>query len=96
MITASTSKTINRTAVVLGYLTNGGPDGDNPVSGPALKFRQQYEGPIKVAATQLYQELCPGGSAISTPTAAAYCRPAPMNMQRSGDAVMKDMSHAHH
>lgn len=59
-----------------GYLTDGGPDDNNPLPGPALKYRQQYTGPIKVPASTLYQQLCPGGAAISTATAAAYCKPA--------------------
>jgi hypothetical protein len=71
-----------------GYLTDGGPSDNNPYPGRALKFRQQYTGPIKVAASTLYRELCPGGSAISTATAAAYCRPAPMKMTMSGGAVI--------
>jgi hypothetical protein len=79
-----------------GYLSDGGPSDNNPLPGRALKFRQQYTGPIKVAASTLYRELCPGGSAISTATAAAYCRPAPMNMQMSGGAEMNNFSHDHH
>jgi Domain of unknown function (DUF1996)/Ricin-type beta-trefoil lectin domain-like len=86
-----------------GYLSNGGPElnGAEPFPGRALKYRQQYTGPIKVAASTLYRELCPGGSAISSATAAAYCKPAPMNMQMSGGAVMdgadsSTMSHDHH
>jgi hypothetical protein len=79
-----------------GYLSDGGPDDNNPYPGRALKYRQQYTGPIKVAASTLYRELCPGGSAISTATAAAYCRPAPMNMQMSGGTEMNNFSHDHH
>ncbi len=81
-----------------GYLTNGGPEtnGAAPFPGPALKYRQQYTGPSKVAAATLYRELCPGGSAISTATAAAYCRPAPMNMQMSGETMTNATSHSHH
>jgi hypothetical protein len=79
-----------------GYLSNGGPDNQNPLPGPALKFRQQYTGPIKVAASTLYRELCPGGSAISTATAAAYCRPPRPNLQTSGGAQMNSVSHDHH
>jgi hypothetical protein len=67
-----------------------------PYPGPALKYRQQYTGPIKVAASTLYRELCPGGSAISTATAAAYCRPAPMNITMSGGVEMNNLSHDHH
>jgi Domain of unknown function (DUF1996)/Ricin-type beta-trefoil lectin domain-like len=58
-----------------GYLTNGGPTENTPLPGPALKYRQQYTGPIKVAATTLYKELCPGGRTITRATEAAYCRP---------------------
>jgi Domain of unknown function (DUF1996) len=74
-----------------GYLTNGGPTENTPLPGPALKYRQQYTGPIKVAATTLYQELCPGGRAITSATEAAYCKPATMTTMSHGE-----MSHANH
>jgi hypothetical protein len=82
-----------------GYLSDGGPKGTNletPYPGRALKFRPQYTGDMKVAATTLYRELCPGGPAISTATAAAYCRPAPMNITMSGGTEMNNFSHDHH
>ncbi len=81
-----------------GYLSNGGPEtnGAAPYPGRALKYRQQYTGTMKVAASTLYRELCPGGSAISTATAAAYCRPAPMNITMSGGTEMNNFSHDHH
>ncbi len=59
----------------MGYLTDGGPDSDNPLPGPALRFRPQYTGPIKVAASTLFAELCTHGPAPATPTGAAYCNP---------------------
>ncbi len=59
-----------------GYLTDGGPNGSNPVDGPALKYREQYTGPSKVPAIQLHEELCPGGGTVANATAAAYCHPA--------------------
>ena len=59
----------------MGYLSDGGPDNDNPYPGPALKFRQQFEGPIKVPAATLYQELCGAGATPKSATGAAYCKP---------------------
>lgn len=58
-----------------GYLTDGGPDGNNPYDGPALKYRDQYTGPSKVPASELYSELCPGSGNLASTTAAAYCKP---------------------
>ncbi len=58
-----------------GYLTNGGPDGNNPQPGPALKYRDQYTGPSRISAIDLYRELCPGGGNLANATAAAYCKP---------------------
>ncbi|MEM8924315.1 MAG: DUF1996 domain-containing protein [Actinomycetota bacterium] len=60
-----------------GYLTDGGPDGENPVPGPALRMRPQYLGPDKVPAEQLFQELCAPMTdrAYSVPTDAAWCIP---------------------
>lgn len=60
----------------MGYLTDGGPNGSAPASGPALKFRPQYEGPHKVSAAELFAELCPSsGRSYQRPEDAAYCRP---------------------
>ncbi len=58
-----------------GYLSNGGPDNANPLPGPALKYREQFTGPFKVPASQVYGELCPGGGNLANATAAAYCKP---------------------
>ena len=59
-----------------GYLTDGGPNANAPVPGPALKIRPQYEGPHKVAAETLLSELCPDASRVySRPEDAAYCAP---------------------
>ncbi|MFV0258111.1 MAG: hypothetical protein ACK5PP_06645, partial [Acidimicrobiales bacterium] len=58
-----------------GYLSDGGPDGANPVAGPALKYREQYTGPEKVPADQVYADLCPGGAAPTSAAVAAYCNP---------------------
>jgi hypothetical protein len=59
-----------------GYLSDGGPNGDAPYDGPALKFRPQYTGPITVPAATLFQELCPAPKrAYSKPEDAAYCAP---------------------
>lgn len=58
-----------------GYLSNAGPDDNNPWPGPALKLRPQYTGPSKVAAAELYTQLCKAGSALTSPEQAAYCTP---------------------
>ena len=59
-----------------GYLTDGGPDGDNPYDGPALKMRPQYTGPLSVPAATLYEELCPNPTREYTRSEdAAYCHP---------------------
>jgi Domain of unknown function (DUF1996)/Ricin-type beta-trefoil lectin domain-like len=63
-----------------GYLTDGGPDGLKPYPGPALKYRQQYTGPIKVPASTLFRELCDASQTLSTPQRAALCRPAEMRL----------------
>ncbi len=59
----------------MGYLTNNGPDGKNPLPGPALKFRPQYDGPIKVDSATLFAELCRSGRSITTASDRAYCAP---------------------
>jgi Domain of unknown function (DUF1996)/Ricin-type beta-trefoil lectin domain-like len=69
---------------------NGNTITTPPFAGPALKYRQQYTGPIKVAASTLYNELCPGGAPISTATAAAYCKPPPPASTSS------NVDHSHH
>jgi Domain of unknown function (DUF1996) len=58
-----------------GYLTDGGPDNDKPLPGPALKYRQQFVGPLKVPAATLYRELCDATKPLSAPEQAAYCKP---------------------
>ena len=61
----------------LGFLSDNGPDPENPLPGRALKLRPQYDQPQngapKVSATALYQQLCPDGRSISSPEDAAYC-----------------------
>ncbi len=60
----------------MGYLTDGGPDGNTPVDGPALKYRPQYDGPYSVPAEVLYRELCPQATRpFGNATDAAYCTP---------------------
>ncbi len=61
-----------------GYLSNHGPDVNNPYPGPALKLRPQYDGPDRVAAETLHRELCPQGGELASATAAAYCTPKHM------------------
>jgi hypothetical protein len=63
-----------------GYLSDGGPSNANPYPGPALKLRQKYRGNFKVAATTLYEELCPGGLAGANTLQTAYCNPSEMRM----------------
>ena len=58
-----------------GYLTNGGPDGNNPLPGPALKYRKQYTGPNKVSAQTVFKDLCTTGRTYVSPASAAYCNP---------------------
>ena len=53
---------ISRGDSVLGYLTDGGPNGSAPYDGPALRMRPQYEGPHKVSATTSFSAIgraCP-------------------------------------
>ncbi|MEM7341095.1 MAG: DUF1996 domain-containing protein [Actinomycetota bacterium] len=58
-----------------GYLSDGGPDPQNPFDGPALAVRPQYEGPHKVPFTLVYGELCqPHTDRVATqPQEAAHC-----------------------
>jgi hypothetical protein len=59
-----------------GYLTDGGPNSAAPYDGPALKMRPQYTGPHKVAASQIFAELCPQPARqFQRPEDAAYCAP---------------------
>ena len=59
-----------------GYLADAGDDPDNVPEGRALKLREQYEGPVKVPAAQLFEELCSAERTLKSPAGAAYCRPA--------------------
>ncbi len=58
-----------------GYLTDGGPDGENPLAGPALRYRPQYTGPEKIPAATIYEQLCAPHTerAYQQPTDAAHC-----------------------
>ena len=56
-----------------GYLTDGGPDGRDPLPGPALKFRPQYDGPSSVPIAVLFNELCTVDRTITESAEAAYC-----------------------
>jgi len=64
-----------RSGCGFGYLTNGGPDGDNPRPGPALKIRPQYTGPYKVPAETIFNELCNTSRSYTKPEDAAVCNP---------------------
>lgn len=64
-----------RSGCGFGYLTNGGPDGDNPIPGPALKLRPQYTGPEKVPAETIFRELCKTTREYTKPEDAAVCNP---------------------
>lgn len=60
-----------------GYLTDGGPNGADPLEGPALSLRPQYEGPFTVPAETLFNELCPNTDRkFNDPEDAAFCNPA--------------------
>lgn len=72
-----------------GYLTDGGPDGDNPYDGPALKMRPQYTGPLSVPASTIYEELCPGSMRPYTQSEdAAYCVPGTGHGSHRGHGEM--------
>ncbi len=59
-----------------GYLTDGGPNGNAPADGPALKLRPDYTGPHKIPAATLFGELCPNpGREFRRAEDAAYCTP---------------------
>jgi hypothetical protein len=60
-----------------GYLTDGGPDGDHPLDGPALRYRPQYTGPDKIPAATVFEQLCTPQSdrVYNRPEDAAYCEP---------------------
>ncbi len=75
-----------------GYLTDGGPDGNNPYDGPALKMRPDYTGPLSVSAETLYNELCPDPMrAYTRPTDAAYCQPGSGHGGHSGHSGHDEM-----
>ena len=68
-----------------GYLTDGGTDSSDPLPGPALQYRPQFDtvgdsSSYKVSAQQLFNELCvPLGTASHTYITdrhAAYCDPS--------------------
>jgi Domain of unknown function (DUF1996)/Ricin-type beta-trefoil lectin domain-like len=69
-----------------GYLTDGGPDGLKPYPGPAMKYRQQYTGPIKVPARTLFRELCDANEVVNTPERAALCKPAALRLAAAAEA----------
>jgi len=59
-----------------GYLSDGGPNGNAPADGPALKMRPNYTGPTKIPAATIFAELCPNpGRDFRRTEDAAYCRP---------------------
>lgn len=59
-----------------GYLSDGGPNGNAPSDGPALKMRPDYTGPTKIPAATIFDELCPNpGRDFRRAEDAAYCRP---------------------
>ncbi len=55
-----------------GYLSDGGPDNNNPYPGPALKQRPQYTGPTKVPLSTVFRELCATPETAPNPL---YCNP---------------------
>lgn len=58
-----------------GYLTDGGPDNENPFDGPALQYRPQYTGPEKIPAAEIFEQLCSPltDREYGRPEDAAYC-----------------------
>ncbi|MFK8080650.1 MAG: DUF1996 domain-containing protein [Granulosicoccus sp.] len=64
----------------MGYLSDNGPDPDNPYPGPALQLRPQFDQPQngapKIAAATLYEQLCPGGKRMESSEDAAWCTPS--------------------
>jgi hypothetical protein len=60
-----------------GYLSDGGPDSAQPLEGPALRYRPQYEGPYKIPAGELFEVLCASltDREFTKPEDAAYCTP---------------------
>lgn len=65
-----------------GYLSNGGPNGNSPAGGRALRYRPQYDRPgdsgtVKVPLESLFAQLCaPLGPShnYSTPMSGAWCK----------------------
>lgn len=66
-----------------GYLSNGGPNGNSPNGGRALRYRPQYDRPgdsgtVKVPLQSLFAQLCtplvPNHS-YSSPMSGAWCKP---------------------
>ncbi|MFK7992527.1 MAG: DUF1996 domain-containing protein [Granulosicoccus sp.] len=72
----------------MGYLSDGGIDGDSPTPGRALKFRPQYSGPNKVPAEELFEDLCKTERVLSSAAEAAVCKP--MSMQSDDCDVEAD------
>ncbi|MEM7323558.1 MAG: DUF1996 domain-containing protein [Actinomycetota bacterium] len=67
-----------------GYLSNGGPNGNAPSGGRALRYRPQYDRPgdsgtVKVPLESLFAQLCaPLGPShgYSSPMTGAWCKPS--------------------
>lgn len=47
----------------------------NDTQYPALKYRDDYSGPIKISGASLYNEICSNGQQINNPSDLAYCTP---------------------
>jgi len=61
-----------------GYLSNGGPESENPKPGRALSRRPEWNGPNKIPLQTLFEELCIPNNPnheYSEPPTGAYCRP---------------------
>ncbi len=71
----------------MGYLSDNGPDGKNPLPGPALKFRPQYDtdfdqygnstsqNAYSVPASTVFEQLCVTDRRLDSPEEAAWCVP---------------------
>lgn len=67
-----------RSGCGFGYLSDGGPDGQNPYDGPALRLRPQYTGPHKIPAATIFDQLCRPHTdrPFNNTEDAAWCVPA--------------------
>ena len=58
-----------------GYLSDGGPDRQKPLPGPALQRASDFEGPVKVSTLDLFDQLCQAERTATNAREASYCTP---------------------